>query len=103
MILFLTKWNNFMFAKKTSSKQGSIYQSLGRTEEDEPIIKQLKAARTDFEVLTQVPYIVGQQYSNHSGHASTENHNIDQANISGEESESSDEAPFTPHNLCFPL
>jgi hypothetical protein len=93
-----------MSKKKTLSKQGSIYQSLGRTHEDATFIKQLKAARTDFGVLTQTPYIVEQPLSaNNSGDASIETHNIDHTKISGEESESSDEVPFTPHTLCFPL
>ena len=95
----------FMSKKKTSSKQGSIYQSIGRTEEDAKLIQQLQAARTDFEVLAQTPFTVGQQlYTNNSGDASIENHNIDHANISGKESDSSEEeAPFTPHKICFPL
>jgi hypothetical protein len=93
-----------MSKKKTTSKQRSIYQSLGRAEEDETIIKQLKAARTDFGVLTQTPYIVGQQHLNNSGDASIATQNNDHTKISGEESDSNtEEAPFAPHKLCFPL
>ncbi len=94
-----------MSKKKTSSKQRSIYQSIGRTEEDATLIKQLQAARTDFEVLVQVPYIVGQPLSpNNSCENSKANYNINQAKISGEESDSNEyEATFSHHKLCFPL
>lgn len=91
-----------MSKKKTSSKQGTIYQSIGRTEKDATFIKQLQAARTDFEVLAQTPYIVGQQDQNKSSAVNIKN-DIDHTKISGEDSDSSDEAPFTPHKLCFPL
>lgn len=94
-----------MSKKKTSSKQGSIYQSIGRTEEDAQLIKQLQAARTDFGGLRQTPYIVGQPLpANNAGDASTENHNSNNTNISGKESDHSDEeAPFSVNNFCFPL
>lgn len=87
-----------MSKKKTSSTQQSIYQSIGRTGGDVEFIKQLQAARTDFGVLAQTPYILGQQQDQNKSSAVT-NH----TNISGEESDSSEEAPFTPHKLCFPL
>lgn len=104
MILFSTKWDNFMFAKKTQVKSGSIYQSTGRTGEDKSVEAQLRKARTDFEVLKQTPYIVGgTSPANNSRKASIEHHNSGRVNISGEESDNSEEYdPFDPNEQPCP-
>lgn len=98
-----------MFAKKTQVKSGSIYQSTGRTGEDKSVEAQLRKTRTDFEVLKQTPFTVGQQLSaNNSEKASTVTDNSDRLNISGEESDNSSdnseyEATFDHNKNCWPL
>ncbi len=98
-----------MFKNETEFKSRLIYQSTGRTGEDQSVEAQFRKARTDFEVLKQTPFTVGQQLSaNNSEKASTVTDNSGRVNISGEESDNSSDNseeynPFDHNKNCFPL